>query len=121
MSDNNNVSNGPIPFFSTDDNQSSFLSGTNITNSSTTGQSTQPAQQPVQPSQQPVQPSQQANSSVTNTKPPVQDASSLFGNNKEDSFLSVFANTGTSNNNSSTFAQSNNLFYNNGIFFLLIY
>jgi len=114
MSDNNNVSNGPIPFFSTGDKQSSFLSGTNITNSSTT--STQPAQ-PSQSSQS-TQPSQQKTTTTTSSKQPVNDVSSLFGNNKEESFLSTFTtNTGTVNvNTTSNLPPSNNLFYNNGMY-----
>jgi len=111
---NNNVSDGPIPFFSSaDDNQANFLSGTNITDNSTQSKPEQSTTQSTQPAQ-PAQQSQQ--SSNTTVNPSVQDVSSLFGNNKEDSFLSAFNTpaSGTTDNNkpvSSNFQNSNN-FYN---------
>jgi hypothetical protein len=109
---NNNISDGPIPFFSGGDNQASFLSETNITNNTTTQNQAVHQTQSTQ---------QQNTTTSKTTNQPLLDVSSIFGNSKEDSFLSSINNQGTELNNTnintnsqipSTFPNSNSLYYN---------
>jgi len=118
---NNNVSDGPIPFFSGGDNQASFLSETNITNNTTTQNQAVHQTQSTQ---------QQNTTTSKTTNQPLLDVSSIFGNSKEDSFLSSINNQGTELNNTnintnsqipSTFPNSNSLYYNQSILFLFLF
>ncbi|OUM69093.1 hypothetical protein PIROE2DRAFT_2978 [Piromyces sp. E2] len=109
---NNNVSDGPIPFFSSNDSNTNFLSGTNITdNSVPQTQSTQQAQ--------PTQSTQQSKSQNASTAPKqsVQDVSSLFGNNKEDSFLSSINSQNSQNIQNNTSVPTSNLPNSNSLYY----